>query len=161
MAVAQQVEVCLVEFLSFLGTPYLKLLKQFISSAIDQLRVQEGALLSQIAFTQQASIAINQGIGVAQLIANQVENALGSLPLGKFQECASVSTAVGTLRDSFGTVLDYFDNATNEANRVRAFTDVQSALSSDIDAQITYLENLSSVIDIVITQKLKSQAQIT
>lgn len=153
-----QLAVCLVEFLAFLGVPYLKLLKAFISSCITQLRIAEGELVSQLAFTKAASTAIEEAIGIAQVIANDVENTIGGLPLGVFQDCQPVSQLVGTLRGSFDSVLGFYDESLNEANRIRAFTDLQSIATAQIDEQITYLENLNDQIDVIILNLLRQQA---
>lgn len=153
-----QLAVCLVEFLIFLGIPYLKQLQKFISVAITQLQVLKGELLSQLALTQAASERVNAAIGVAQLVASDVQNALNGLPIGAFQDCAAASELIGTLRDPFEGVLGFFDEAINEANRIRAFTDVQSRASAAIDEQIAYLEDLNSQIDIIIIEILRRQA---
>jgi len=153
-----QLAVCLVEFLAFLGIPYLKQLQRFIALAILQLRAAEEEIISQLVLTKAASEAVNTAIGVAQLVANEVENTLGGLPLGAFQDCVAAAEMVGTLRDSFATVLDYFDEITNQANRIRAFADVQGFLLPLIDEQIAYLENLNSEIDVIILDELKKQA---
>jgi hypothetical protein len=154
-----QLAVCLVEFLAFLGIPYLRQLQRFIAVAIAQLRVLQAEALSQLAFTDVASQAINQAIGTAQLVASEVQNTLGSLPLGAFQDCAPAANLVGTLRDSFDGVLGFFDEATNEANRVRTFSNLTSIAASEIDEQITYLENLNDQIDIIILDELRKQAE--
>lgn len=153
-----QLAVCLVEFLAFLGVPYLRALKKFIQSAIIQLQIAEGELIAQLALTQSASTAINKAVGVATLVANEVQNILGGLPLGTFQECAAASVMVGTLRSSFDSVLDFYEETLNGANRVRAFTDVQTLARSQIDDQIAYLQNLNDQIDVIIVNLLIQQA---
>ncbi len=153
-----QLAVCLVEFLIFLGIPYLRQLQKFIALALLQLRAAKEEALANVALTQAQSEVVNQALGVAQLVANDVQNALGGLPLGAFQECSAASDLVGTLRDSFATVLDFYDEALNKANRIRAFTDVQSILSNEIDERIAYLEDLNSRIDEIIAEELRKQA---
>src|SRR5208282_4931185 len=113
-----QLATCLVEFLLFLGIPYLRALQAFIAACITQLEIAEVMLLSQIAFTQAQQAEILVLVGVATAAVSKVENGLNSLPLGAFQECSAAADMVGTLRDSFATVLDYFDKVTNAANRL-------------------------------------------
>jgi len=150
--------VCLLEFLAFLGIPYLRQLQRFNALAITQLRVLLAEELSKVAFTQAASEAINVAIGIAQATVNEVENTLGGLPLGAFQQCGDSADLVATLRDSFGGVLDYYDKALNEANRVRAFTLVQANATTLIEDKITYLEDLNATIDVVILDLLRKEA---
>lgn len=154
-----QFAVCLVEFLAFLGIPYLKALQRLIDSAITQLEIAKAEALSHLAFTDGVTNTINEGMGIAQLIADEVRNVLGSLPLGTFQDCAAVGQLVGTINSSFDDVFEFYDAANNEANRAKAFSDAKANLSNEIDDDIQYLRDLNSQIDIVIIALLKKEAE--
>lgn len=152
-----QFTVCFIEFLAFLGAPYLKQLQKLIQTEIDQAKVLEGELLSQEEMGQSASTAMNQAIGTAEAVASEVQNTIGGLPLGVFQDCEAAANMVGTLRDTMDTVFQYFDEVTNEANRIRSMADVQALTSSLIDDKIKYLEDLNSQIDVVLVGLAKGQ----
>jgi hypothetical protein len=155
--VASQFAVCLTEFLIFLGIPYLKALQRLIETAIVQLEIAKAEALSSLGFTDAVNDVINTSIGVAQLVADQVRNTLGSLPLANFQACSDVAKMVGTINSSFDDVFEYFDAAVNEANRAKAFSTAKASLSSSIDEDIQYLRDLNSQIDIVIIEIIRRE----
>jgi hypothetical protein len=152
-----QLAVCLIDFLAFLGAPFLKQLQKLISAAIVQLQILEGQLLQQEEFTKGAATLINEAVGVAELVTSEVQNILGAMPLGVFNDCAPAATMVSTLQYSFSNVLNYLDEAENQANKIRTMADLQGATSTLIDQQITYLQNLNQQIGIIIIGLAKGQ----
>lgn len=149
---------CLLEFLLFLGIPYLRALKQLILAAITQLEIAKAEALASLAFMDGANQGSTIAMGIAQLIVDEVRNVLGSMPLGTFRECEDVSKMIGLIRDSFDKVFEYFDNASNQSNRVRAFSSSKAALSQELDEDIQYLRELADQIDIAIIELLRREA---
>lgn len=152
-----QFTVCLIEFLAFLGAPFLKQLQNIIAAEIDQLKVLEGELLAQEELGQSNSTAINQAIGEVTAVASEVQNTIAAMPLGVFQDCEAAANLVGVLRDTMDTVFQSLQDYENQGNRVRAMSEVQSLTSEIFDDNITYLQNLNSEIGVVLVELAKGQ----